>query len=104
MHDIIAEKLSEGKTTLLSIRSCQSHKFSHDCHEPQTHNDVVRLGEDVMMCLEPNEIVKACVEYFTQLLDVQVCIDDNVKKFEIEWKIIYCTMWHNHWMLIFQMF
>ena len=31
------------------------------------------------MCLDPQEIVKKCIEYYTQLLDVQVCIDDNVK-------------------------
>mgnify|MGYP007069648355 CR=1 FL=1 len=46
------------------------------------------------------EIMKKCMEYYTQLWDVQVCIDDDVKKdrdvFLNRMKIMYHTMWHNH--------
>ena len=31
------------------------------------------------MCFDPQKIVKTSIAYYTQLLDVQVCIDDNVK-------------------------
>ena len=32
------------------------------------------------MCFDPQELVKKWIEYYTQVLDVQVCIDDSVEK------------------------
>ena len=59
--------------------NCQSHKYFRDLHESHTSHNVVRLIDDGIMCFDPQEIVKKCVEYYTPLLDVQACIDDNVK-------------------------
>ena len=58
----------------------QAHKFFHDLHESHAQHNVVRLDDNGIMCIDPQEIVKKCIQYYTQLLDVQVCIDDNVKK------------------------
>ena len=60
--------------------NCQSHKISHDLHESYAQHNVVRLEENGIMSSNPQEIVKKCIEYYTQLFDVQVYIDDNVKK------------------------
>ena len=60
--------------------NCQSHKFFNDCHESHTWHNVVRLEDDGIMCFDPQEMVKKCIKYYTQSLDVQVFINDNVKK------------------------
>ena len=60
--------------------NCQSHNFFHHLHESHRQDNVVSLRVDGMMCLGSQEIVSKCVGFYTQLLDVQMCVDDNVKK------------------------
>ena len=83
MHDLTAKNYQHARLHRLRQEvedaNCQSHKFFHDLHESHARHNVVRLEENGIMCSDPREIVKKCIEYYTQLLDVQVCIDDNVK-------------------------
>ena len=43
------------------------------------HNGL-RVEETRQMLTTSQIIVAKCVEYFSQLLDIEVCVDDNVKK------------------------
>ena len=83
MHDLTMKNYQHARLHRLRQEvedaNCQSHKFFHDLHESHARHNVVRLEENGIMCSDPREIVKKCIEYYTQLLDVQVCIDDNVK-------------------------
>ena len=84
MHDLMAKNYSHARLHYLRQEledaNCQSHKFFHDLHESHAQHNVVRIEEIGIMCSDSQEIVKKCIEYYIQLLVVQMCINDNVSK------------------------
>ena len=47
--------------------NCQSHKFFHDLHESHAQHNVAKLEEKGIMCSDPQEIVKKCIEYYVYI-------------------------------------
>ena len=58
--------------------NCQSHEFFHALHESHARYNVVRLQENGRMIMDPHMIVKKCVDYYKQLLDVETHVDETV--------------------------